>query len=121
MKRGVGLFDWDPTLERLIAVVRLALAAFALFVVWVDPTQPSKHVAIAYTAFILHLLYSVVVVGLARGRPRPWLVLTTQLIDLVWIPPVLLFTEAGNTPSSPSSSSSCSRQGSAGVSGLRGR
>ena len=74
MKLGLARLDWDPTLERLIGVVRLALAAFALFIVWVDPTQPSKHVAIAYTAFIVYLVYSAA---------------------------VLLFTEAGNTPFFP--------------------
>jgi hypothetical protein len=58
MKLSVGRLEWDPTLARLIGVVRLAFAAFALFIVWVDPTQPSKHVAIAYTAFIVYLVYS---------------------------------------------------------------
>ena len=37
MKLGVGRFDWDPTLERLIGVVRLALAAFALFIAGSTP------------------------------------------------------------------------------------
>jgi signal transduction histidine kinase len=101
MKLGVGRLDWDPTLERLIGVVRLALAAFALFIIWVDPTQPSKHVAIAYSAFIVYLVYSAAAFQLVRTRPRPWLLVTTQIIDLLWIPPVLLFTEAGNTPFFP--------------------
>jgi hypothetical protein len=101
MKLGVGRLDWDPTLERLIGVVRLALAAFALFIVWVDPTQPSKHVTIAYAAFIVYLVYSPAAFQLVRTQPRPWLLVTTQIIDLLWIPPVLLFTEAGNTPFFP--------------------
>jgi hypothetical protein len=101
VKLGVGRLDWDPTLERLIGVVRLALAAFALFIVWVDPTQPSKHVAIAYTAFIVYLVYSAAAFQFVRTRPRPWLLVTTQIVDLLWIPPVLLFTEAGNTPFFP--------------------
>lgn len=92
---------WDPTLERLIAGVRLALAAFALFVVWLDPTQPSKHVAVAYGAFVAYLAYSAVVFLLVRARSRSVLLLATQVIDLLFIPPVLLFTEAGNTPFFP--------------------
>jgi len=96
-----NLFEWNPALERLIGAVRLALAAGSLAVIWIDPTQPSKHVGIAYTAFTLYLVYSAIAFQMIRVRPRPWLPVTTQLIDLLWIPPVLLFTEAGNTPYFP--------------------
>jgi signal transduction histidine kinase len=85
----------------MIAVVRLALAAGALVVISIDPTQPSKHAAVAYTAFATYLLYSAVVFQLVRTRPRPWLPLTTQLVDLLWVPPVLYFTEGANTPFFP--------------------
>jgi len=101
MKLGTNLLDWNPELEKLIGAVRLALATGSLVVVWIDPTQPSKHATVAYIAFTLYLVYSFIAFQLVRTRPRPWLPLTTQLIDLLWIPPVLLFTEAGNTPYFP--------------------
>jgi len=43
VRLGAARIDWDPTLERLIGGVRLSLAAFALLIVYLDPTQPSKH------------------------------------------------------------------------------
>jgi signal transduction histidine kinase len=93
--------DWDARAERLIASLRLALAAGSLAVTWLDPTQPAKHWGVAYLAFVLYLAYSAVVFQLARGRSRPWLPVTTQVIDLLWIVPVLYFTEGANTPFFP--------------------
>jgi signal transduction histidine kinase len=92
---------WDAPSERLIAFVRLALAGGALAVVTIDPTQPSRHVPVAYTAFLSYLAYSAVVFQLARRAPRPWLPLFTQVVDLLWVAPVLYFTEGANTPFFP--------------------
>jgi signal transduction histidine kinase len=94
-------FGWDAPSERLIAFVRLALAGGALAVVTIDPTQPSRHVPVAYTAFAAYLAYSAVVFHLARGAPRPRLPLHTQVVDLLWVAPVLYFTEGANTPFFP--------------------
>jgi len=101
LTRTTRWLGWDGASERLIAFVRLALAAGALVVVGIDPTQPSRHVPVAYAAFIVYLAYSAVVFQLARGRPRPWLPLATQVVDLLWVAPVLYFTEGANTPFFP--------------------
>jgi signal transduction histidine kinase len=98
VRRDVPLLDWDSTSERLIALVRLALAAGSLTVIWIDPTQPAKYWPVAYATFILYVAYSAVIAQLARTGPRPWLPLTTQVVDLLWILPVVYFTEAANTP-----------------------
>ncbi|PWU20935.1 MAG: hypothetical protein C5B48_11850 [Candidatus Rokuibacteriota bacterium] len=97
----VNLPEWDQRSERLIALMRLVLASGALAVIWLDPTQPAKHWKVAYTAFVLYVLYSAVVFKMVRSRPRPWLPITTQVLDLAWIPPVLYFTEGANTPFFP--------------------
>jgi signal transduction histidine kinase len=88
----------DPVSERLIATVRIVLAAAALLVVWVDPTQPSVDVPIAYASFVAYLLYSVVVLVVVRAGPRPELPLVTQVLDLVWLAPTLYLTEGANSP-----------------------
>jgi signal transduction histidine kinase len=93
-----GVLGWDPTAERLISFVRLALAGGALLVVWIDPTQPSHYVPVAYTAFGLYVFYSAAVFRLVRRGPSRWLPIVTQVVDLFWVPPVLYFTEGANTP-----------------------
>jgi signal transduction histidine kinase len=98
---GVRGTSWDPRAERLIAFLRLLLAAGSLAVTWLDPTQPARYWPVAYCAFILYLLYSAVVFQMARTRTRPWLPITTQVIDLLWVLPVLYFTEGANTPFFP--------------------
>jgi signal transduction histidine kinase len=101
MRLTLRLPDWDPQSERLIAFLRLALAAGALMVIFIDPTQPSRHWQVAYAAFVLYLLYSAVVFQMVRTRPRPWLPISTQIIDLLWVPPAVHFTEGANTPFFP--------------------
>lgn len=101
MTLGVNGTDWDPRAERLIAVLRLSLAAGSLAVVWLDPTQPARHWRVAYIAFVVYLAYSLVVFQMVRTRSWPWLPITTQVIDLLWVLPILYFTEGANTPFFP--------------------
>ncbi len=91
--------DWTP--ERLIALVRLGLAAGGLVVIWLDPTQPKRNWEVAYAALVLYVVYSAAIAHLVRSRPAPWLPLGTQVIDLLWIVPVVYFTEAANSPFFP--------------------
>jgi signal transduction histidine kinase len=98
VRLGGSALVWEPTSERLIAIVRLGLAAAALIVVWIDPTRPIRYVPVAYAAFVSYLLYSMGVYWLARRGAYPRLPLVTQIIDLLWVPPVLYFTEAANSP-----------------------
>jgi signal transduction histidine kinase len=44
--------------ERVIAVARLALAATSLLAVWLDPLNPSRHVALTYSLLIAYVAYS---------------------------------------------------------------
>jgi signal transduction histidine kinase len=101
MTRGFTVLRWDGQAERLIAGLRLFLAAGSLMVVWLDPTQPARHWPVAYSAFVIYLVYSGVVFHIARTRSWAWLPIVTQLVDLLWVLPVLHFTEGANTPFFP--------------------
>ena len=59
--------------DRMIGMVRLALALAALVITFVNPTEPDKHVALTYGALVLYTLYAAAVYALSlrRERPRP--------------------------------------------------
>lgn len=101
MTLKVSRADWNARAERLIAFLRLVLAGGSLLVIWLDPTQPSRHWHVAYAWLILYLLYSAAVFQMVRGRPRPWLPVVTQTMDLLWVVPIIYFTEGANTPFFP--------------------
>ena len=101
MTIGALRASWDPRAERLIAILRVSLAIGSLIVITFDPTQPARHWPVAYSAFVVYLLYSLVVFQLTRGQSRPWLPIVSQVIDLLWVIPVVYFTEGANTPFFP--------------------
>ncbi|MCA1815339.1 MAG: histidine kinase [Acidobacteria bacterium] len=63
---GVQLVD-----DRMIAFVRLVLALAALIIIYIDPTEPDKNVALTYLALVLYSLFSAVAYALTlRRAPR---------------------------------------------------
>jgi hypothetical protein len=44
--------------ERLIAAARIILAISALLVIWLDPSQPTRHEGIAYAALWGYIMYA---------------------------------------------------------------
>ena len=84
--------------ERLIAGGRVVLAASSLFAVWLDPTEPAKYAAIAYSLLAAYVGYSLVIAALVwRAEPAPALRLTTHVFDLAFFSLFLYFT-AGASP-----------------------
>jgi signal transduction histidine kinase len=57
----------------MIGLVRLLLALSALVIIFIDPTEPDKNVALTYVALVLYTAYSAAVYAttLRRGAGRP--------------------------------------------------
>lgn len=70
--------------ERAIAATRVALAAFSLFAIWLDPAEPARFAPVTY---FLHSAYVVYSVGLAvlmwRRSSLGWLPIVTHVADIV--------------------------------------
>ncbi len=81
--------------ERLIAVLRVVLAAGSLFAIWLDPTQPAKYEATTYTLLNVYLAYAALlaVMVLASRVALPSLGLVTHAVDLVAFTVFIFLTE----------------------------
>lgn len=56
--------------DRMIGLVRLALALAALLIIFIDPTEPDKNVELTYGALVLYAVYSAAVYLLSLRRER---------------------------------------------------
>jgi signal transduction histidine kinase len=84
--------------ERLIAGGRVVLAGSSLFAVWLDPTEPAKYAAIAYSLLAAYLGYSLVIAALGwRLEPSAPQRIGTHVFDLAFFSVFLYFT-AGASP-----------------------
>jgi len=79
----------DPISEqwidlRLVSTMRLALAATALLVVFIDPSEPGRYVKPTYIVLALYTIYSAVVLSISLRRcdliPAQYM----HWIDMVW-------------------------------------
>src|SRR5690349_13715300 len=88
------LYTPESRAERLIAGGRIALAASALIAVWLDPTEPAKYAAIAYSLLVAYVFYSLLVALLVVRAPAPsnWLRLATHGFDLAFFSLFTYFT-----------------------------
>lgn len=68
----------------MIAFVRLVLAAAALIIIYIDPTEPDKNVALTYLSLVLYTLYSsaAYALSLLRDPHRPRRL--THWVDVAW-------------------------------------
>lgn len=57
--------------ERLIASLRVVLAASSLFAIWLDPTQPAKYANIAYGLMAGYVVYAGVLWAVVWKSPLP--------------------------------------------------
>jgi signal transduction histidine kinase len=59
--------------DRMIGLVRLVLAFSSLVIIFIDPTEPDKNVALTYLSLVLYTIYSAAVYAssLRRGEHRP--------------------------------------------------
>jgi signal transduction histidine kinase len=57
----------------MIGLVRLLLAFASLVIIYIDPTEPDKHVALTYLSLVLYTIYSAAVYALSlrRGAGHP--------------------------------------------------
>lgn len=87
-------------IENGLAWARLSLSFFSLIAIYLDPTEPTRYAAIAYTLLVLYLLHSINVIFLLRGKNDvsdrfTWMV---QSLDLVFPASITIFTEGPNSP-----------------------
>ena len=68
----------------MIAAMRFGLAAAALLIVSIDPSEPDRYVAITYTALVLYIAYSASLWACAWRAMPSWLAATAHWIDVGW-------------------------------------
>ena len=86
--------------ERLIAAGRVVLSVSSLLAVWLDPTEPSRYAAIAYSLLAAYMVYSLILTVLAF-RSYALLLglrLPSHLVDLAVAILVSSFTEGPTSP-----------------------
>ncbi|QWV93803.1 ATP-binding protein [Geomonas oryzisoli] len=86
--------------EYLIATGRVILAAFFLFAVWLDPSEPSRYAHITYGILTAYLGYSVVIAAVSWRRGLAWgiLHLVTHSVDLLVFTCLMFLTTGPNSP-----------------------
>lgn len=86
--------------ERLIAAVRVVLAAATLFAVWFDPSEPTNHASIAYSLLGAYLAYSIAQVWVVarRGSPPGRERVLSQAFDFVFFSAFIYFTAGPSSP-----------------------
>ena len=70
--------------DRIIAVMRLVLAASALVITGIDPSEPERYVSITYAALVLYAVYSVILYVLARRQSASPLLTMAHWVDTGW-------------------------------------
>ncbi|MBI3401932.1 MAG: hypothetical protein HY048_10970 [Acidobacteria bacterium] len=70
--------------ERTIAASRVVLAAWSLFAIWLDPTEPARYVVQTYSLHALYVLYSISLAAVMWNRSTTGrLPLATHIADVV--------------------------------------
>src|SRR5215471_4862688 len=83
--------------DRMIAAMRFVLAAVALVIIAIDPSEPAHHIAITYAALVLYVAYSASLWVCAWRAIPSWLASTTHWVDVGWY--VMLTGFSGGTHS----------------------
>ena len=100
MTTAPALYAPTSRSERLIAAVRVVLAASSLFAVWLDPSEPARHAEVAYALLAAYLAYALGIALLAWLLDTPlerWR-LTTHLFDLAFFSLFVYFTSGPGSP-----------------------
>jgi len=73
-----------PHAERVIAVVRVALAGASLFAIWMDPAEPQRYVELTYGLHSVYLGYALVLAAFMWRRDSSgWIPRATHWADIV--------------------------------------
>jgi signal transduction histidine kinase len=86
--------------DRIVAIGRAALAAAALFAIWLDPAQPTRHKELTYALLAGYTAYALIVAALAWRRAMPaerW-VLGRHVLDLSVFAALMYPTEGPTSP-----------------------
>jgi signal transduction histidine kinase len=86
--------------ERVLATVRVVLAASGLAAVYLDPTQPSKFASVAYGLLLFYVVHSIAVLTFLKlvSQTSPALGWWLQAGDLLWSCSITFFTEGPSSP-----------------------
>ena len=70
--------------ERTIAATRVAVAAFSLYAIWLDPAEPARFTQLTYALHIGYILYSIALAAVMWRRPSTgWLPVATHVADIL--------------------------------------
>lgn len=86
--------------ERIVGTARLVLAVSSLTAVYLDPSDPAKYAALAYSILVGYAIYSCVLLVVIR-RSLAWSRLfgvATHAIDLLLFSTILYFTSGPSSP-----------------------
>jgi signal transduction histidine kinase len=92
--------DSRERLERVLAAGRALLAVAALAAIYIDPTEPTRYVRLAYSLLAGYIAFSGAVLLLVRFRKQfsRRTVLLIHGADVLWATVICLFTEGPNSP-----------------------
>ncbi len=69
--------------ERTIAATRVAIAAFSLYAIWLDPAEPTRFTQLTYSLHLVYILYSIALAAVMWHRPSTgWLPMATHVVDI---------------------------------------
>ena len=90
---------FDLSVDQVIVLARLVLASVSLLAIYIDPTQPSRHVAATYALLTCYLLFAIAMASVAFWRPlaRP-AQLAVHLVDIGTFSLLMHFTEGPTSP-----------------------
>ncbi len=97
---AMNRFSSHSRAERLIAAGRVALAAFCLLALRLDPSEPARYAWTAYALLSAYVVYALVLLDLLwviRTFPN-WWKLATHIFDLAAFLVFMYFTEGPNSP-----------------------
>jgi signal transduction histidine kinase len=89
--------------ERVLAGVRLLLSVTSFVSIYVDPTEPTRYVAVAYGLSVLYALQSAgIALALRTATEWPaWAPIATHAADVCWLGALTWVTGAASSPLTP--------------------
>src|SRR5574341_192104 len=82
---------------RMISPMRLVLAATALLIIYIDPSQPDRLVELTYSLLFAYTVYSALILAVSLVAPRLLPLNFLHWLDLVWY--VALISASSGTSS----------------------
>ena len=82
---------------RKISIMRVALALSALFVIYLDPSEPNRFVDLTYILLCGYALYGVLIWVLAVRHSRVFPIKTLHWLDVAWYMPLIALSSGTNS------------------------